>query len=307
MAKNAIMEDLKRKRKIIFSRKGMDSEYGKIVNPIMPDGLMLSLPIPREDDEKTFKEIIYKRQGYEKTLEKIIEELSYVKNKGINNKIKAMVAKGCCHPDPDINEFLRAQETNWRPAMGFTQGEKFKLIDCVRPGDIFLYYGTFKPTEESGGKLQYKSKYEEFHAIFGYLEVKEIVTEKENAERMKAEFPSHPHTAYIGNPEKRENTLFVSDKEASGIFKYAPELCLTARNRTKSVWDLQGFPEDAEIITGAKNDKKYKPVKEENQFIFESLPRGQEFIVTMPDEKSEKALIDWAKHVIEAGKIKKSD
>jgi hypothetical protein len=33
--------------KVILSRKGFDSEYGGIASPILPDGTLLSLPIPR--------------------------------------------------------------------------------------------------------------------------------------------------------------------------------------------------------------------------------------------------------------------
>jgi hypothetical protein len=36
--------------KVILSRKGFDSEYGGIPSPIMPDGTLLSLPIPYEQD-----------------------------------------------------------------------------------------------------------------------------------------------------------------------------------------------------------------------------------------------------------------
>ena len=39
--------------KIILSRKGFDSGYGKIASPILPDGTLLSMPIPTTD--KTFE------------------------------------------------------------------------------------------------------------------------------------------------------------------------------------------------------------------------------------------------------------
>ena len=45
--------------KIILSRKGFDSQYGKIKSPILPDGTLLSLPIPQENDTKTFDELYY--------------------------------------------------------------------------------------------------------------------------------------------------------------------------------------------------------------------------------------------------------
>jgi hypothetical protein len=36
--------------KIILSRKGFDSSYGGYPSPILPDGKMVSLPIPLKDD-----------------------------------------------------------------------------------------------------------------------------------------------------------------------------------------------------------------------------------------------------------------
>jgi hypothetical protein len=41
--------------KIILSRKGFDSQYGKIKSPILEDGTMLSLPIPQENDYSLYK------------------------------------------------------------------------------------------------------------------------------------------------------------------------------------------------------------------------------------------------------------
>ncbi len=36
--------------KVVLSRKGFDSANGGIPSPIMPDGTMLSLPIPLKDE-----------------------------------------------------------------------------------------------------------------------------------------------------------------------------------------------------------------------------------------------------------------
>jgi len=36
--------------KVILSRKGFDSQYGGMPSPILPDGTLLSLPIPSKTD-----------------------------------------------------------------------------------------------------------------------------------------------------------------------------------------------------------------------------------------------------------------
>ena len=41
--------------KVILSRKGMDSESGVMASPILPDGTLLSLPIPDRKAKKDMK------------------------------------------------------------------------------------------------------------------------------------------------------------------------------------------------------------------------------------------------------------
>ena len=45
--------------KIILSRKGFDSSNGSIPSPILPDGTLLSLPIPAKFDSISFDDLNY--------------------------------------------------------------------------------------------------------------------------------------------------------------------------------------------------------------------------------------------------------
>ena len=48
--------------KLIFSRKGFDSSAGGIPSPILPDGRMISLPIPANPyDKKTLHDVIWRK------------------------------------------------------------------------------------------------------------------------------------------------------------------------------------------------------------------------------------------------------
>ena len=47
--------------KIILSRKGFDSKFGGMASPILPDGTLLSLPIPSNDDVK-FSELKWSKK-----------------------------------------------------------------------------------------------------------------------------------------------------------------------------------------------------------------------------------------------------
>ena len=39
---------------MIFSRKGFDSSYGGAVSPILPDGTMVTIPIPERGPDRAF-------------------------------------------------------------------------------------------------------------------------------------------------------------------------------------------------------------------------------------------------------------
>ena len=89
--------------KVILSRKGFDSSNGGYPSPILPDGTMLSLPIP-DDIGLSYSEIQYNGITYSE----IIGQLT---NNNFNEPI--------CHLDPDIRPDLRITPAeNWFPAFG---------------------------------------------------------------------------------------------------------------------------------------------------------------------------------------------
>ena len=51
--------------KIILSRKGFDSQNGKAPSPIMPNGDLISMPIPTEDKDR-YQDLIYQGHGFAK-------------------------------------------------------------------------------------------------------------------------------------------------------------------------------------------------------------------------------------------------
>ncbi len=90
--------------KIILSRKGFDTTSGGCPSPILPDGTLLSLPIPDEEDIK-YSDLQYNGFSYDRILT------------GLN---PGAVYSGC-HLDPDIREGVRIVPVdNWRPAFGQT-------------------------------------------------------------------------------------------------------------------------------------------------------------------------------------------
>ena len=80
--------------KIILSRKGFDSENGEIPNPILPDGTLLSLPIPDNDGNNTFSSLHWNGMSYYE----IIHSLKP------RTKIKV---DDMCHLDPDLKKDVK--------------------------------------------------------------------------------------------------------------------------------------------------------------------------------------------------------
>ena len=50
--------------KVILSRKGFDSRYGSQPSPILPDGTLLSLPIPAKDELIKFSDLTYEGNSF---------------------------------------------------------------------------------------------------------------------------------------------------------------------------------------------------------------------------------------------------
>ena len=89
--------------KVILSRKGFDSQYGGMPSPILPDGTLLSLPIPSKTDMETkYRDLYYGNSSYYD----IIHTLRP------NNKIEEEYN---CHLDPDIRGAIKDRLTGWKP------------------------------------------------------------------------------------------------------------------------------------------------------------------------------------------------
>lgn len=262
--------------KIILSRKGFDSCYGGIPSPILPDGTMLSFPIP-SNDKILFSEINWKGRSY---LE-LIKELS--PNNLINDSSH-------CHLDPDLRERTINRMDGWLPAFGQTGSSLTELRDNgVDIGDLFLFFGWFKETEISNGKLQYKRRAPDIHVIYGYLQIGAIIT---SIEDIPSWLKYHPHAnpkAYAEAWANHQNAIFISTKKlsfaeqlkGSGTFRFNPIVTLTKKGCSRSKWQ---FPETMSGIEISHNPNGWK------QDYFQSAARGQEFVLDCNG-----AVMDWIK------------
>ena len=115
--------------KVVLSRKGMDSRAGGIPSPILPDGTLLSLPIPNEKSGVPYGDLVYKGRTYQQIIQQIHPTFDFQKHP-------------FCHLDPDIYGVLKNKHAGWKPAFGqYEIPAKHLDGQGVDVGDVFLFYG----------------------------------------------------------------------------------------------------------------------------------------------------------------------
>lgn len=263
--------------KIILSRKGFDSENGEIPNPILPDGTLLSLPIPDDDGNNAFSSLHWDGMSY-------YDIIHSLKPK---TKIKS---DALCHLDPDLRKDTKKRLSGWKPAFGQADAALGHLRNMgVAKGDLFLFFGWFKETELHQGELRYKKGAKHKHIIFGYMQIGNIISRKSDAPDW---LKDHPHIGDKKNRADAHNAIYLpSDKlsflpelEGSGLLNYRKDRVLTKEGMTKSKWDLPNFFKEVEI--------SYHPNPWKDNF-FQSAAKGQEFVLEATPK-----IMEWAKQII---------
>ena len=265
--------------KVILSRKGFDSSCGGQASPILPDGTLLSLPIPSNDVHK-YSELSWGCLNYLDIIKQLNPKTTL--NEGSH-----------CHLDPDLraNTLLRTKE--WKPAFGQTGSSLTELRDNgVKEGDLFLFFGWFKKTEYHNEQLRYIPKSPNLHVIYGYMQIGNIV---DSVCQIPEWLKYHPHVNlnnYKEAWEKKQNSIylpserlsFASGLSGSGIFTFRDELVLTKSGYSRSRWE---FPISMHGTPISHNPNGWK------SDYFQSAARGQEFIM-----EGSPAVMDWVRKVI---------
>ncbi|MFQ5673354.1 MAG: hypothetical protein ACE5G9_09675, partial [Nitrospinales bacterium] len=219
--------------KIIFSRKGFDSGYGGIPSPILPDGTILSMPIPNEEDHIGYQQLVLPNER--KTYWRVLREL--LRNKKLQKgKTKIPLNKHRdyhCHFDPDLRRdaLRKGRGKGWLPSLGqigAAQGHLRK--QGIQEGDLFLFFGWYQFTELRNEKLCYdEDRYiGGFHMFFGYLQVGNILKSKAIQTRAPSWLKEHPHYRLERRREDKNNAIYVAAQKLSwnkdlpggGTFKF---------------------------------------------------------------------------------------
>lgn len=263
--------------KVVLSRKGMDSVSGGIPSPILPDGTLLSLPIPDDGSGLLYEEILYKGCSYKEFIHQLCPSFNFKKY----NR---------CHLDPDLYDVLRDRPSHWKPAFGQC-GIPAKHLDKMGVGvdDVFLFYGMFRPTEyRQDGTLAYKKTVPIQHIIYGYMRVGTVLRDPI---KIKDEYYWHPHAAKKSFPDNR---LYLPADY--GVFSYNEKFLLSKPNQpNRRLWSLPAFFAESGILISWQGGKS--PILADGRAELNSTCRGQEFVITAKHPELEQKLIHWVEHL----------
>lgn len=284
--------------KVILSRKGFDSASGKLCNPILPDGTLLSMPIPGESrhpvhyDDLTYNVKDSEGKPHVMSYEDILSQLGGEK----------WVTGQQCHLDPDLRSEIMEREEGWVSAFGQCDNAK-KFLDemDISEGDLFLFFGRFRQTEFSkDGKIQYVRNAPEQHIIYGYMQVGKIIHNTE----IDKEFKWHPHAE-----NGKENNLYLPAESLSinpdmpgvGILPYSYKRVLTGFGMKISKWKLPDFIRGLDFRVETRKEELFDKFYDapDGQEYFQFIGRGQEFVLSVHESDMyakfyRKSLEEWA-------------
>jgi hypothetical protein len=274
--------------RIIFSRKGFDSRYGGGASPILPDGTMVSLPIPEKGSGLRYADIKTPRG----TMLALMRELGITRVHETN--YEPLSEKTEAHLDPDLYRSARVRHAEWRPVFGQSRAAQGHLSNQgVRAGDLFIFYGSFRRTSVLGDRLQYIG--EAFHVIYAYMRVGWVIGI--NSSTDLAWCSDHPHLVIR---TRLNNTLYVaadafgdSDRPGCAVLSFDQRRVLSKRGALSS-WHLPHcFHPDVSGRTLSYHG--VAAYSRSNEYvILKTKSPGQEYVVEATDD-----MIAWVSSVLQ--------
>jgi hypothetical protein len=264
--------------KVVLSRKGFDSAAGGVASPILPDGTMLSLPIPDRSSPIRYSDITLAghRLGH------VVESLTRGKKK----------AHFGAHLDPDLVADAYPRAEGWRPIFGQAGGEQSVLErERVGPGDLFLFFGWFREVELHGDGMRFRRGAEDQHVLWGWMQIGEVLSVGASPLPVWASY--HPHVAAAAG--RSNNTLYVASDQltldgidaafrGAGTFRaYAPELRLTKAGAKRSLWDLPAWFEPVNRPPLGYHANPSRWTRRGDRVDLQTVGRGQEFVFDSKD------------------------
>ena len=284
--------------KLILSRKGFDSAAGGVPSPVLPDGRMVSLPIPDKKSTVTYEDISYSGGS----LGPLVAHLT-------SGRIPPQYH---AHVDPDLAHESLSRLPGWRPIFGQTgQAQSHLRNNGVGPGDLFLFFGLFRRVKEQDGSYAWAPEARPCHVIWGWLQVAEVLPLGSSRPHGYEWAEYHPHfhrgidpnnVVYIARRHLALDNVNPNSFPGAGVFpRFAPSRQLTAPLAEKTTtWELPAWfhPSGNQTpLTYHSDAQRWRGQGERVQL--QAVARGQEFILDC-DEYPE--AVRWAGDLLQERK-----
>lgn len=267
--------------KVIISRKGFDSAYGRVPSPILPDGRMIALPIPDKDAPMAYDAI----QRDNIALASFVTDLKAKRGK----PAKLIVPTDRAHLDPDLDQQAVPRPDGWRPIFGQSGAALSHLMSSgVGVGDLFLFFGWFRRVEAQDGHWRYVRGADSVHALWGWMRVGAVhpvdATLPADVRRWAA---GHPH---LHGEQPRDNSVIVAADTVeiggrrlpgAGIFTSRSERVLTVAGENRSSWCMPAWmrPDAGHATLTYHGDQKRWTEVTEETCRMRAVDIGQEFVL----------------------------
>ncbi|NBB93924.1 MAG: hypothetical protein GVY32_12245 [Gammaproteobacteria bacterium] len=268
--------------KIVLSRKGFDSSAGGVPSPILPDGRLVSLPIPDPRSPLRYGEI----GGEAREIGALVSNLT-------GGRIRR---SSRAHLDPDLVAADRPRPSGWRGVFGQEAAAQGHLRnEGVGPGDLFVFFGVFQRVRYRRGRYSFDRDAPRIHVVWGWMQVERVVAVADCPPPIRRRIGDHPHFHHNAGPD---NVLYLARRRlalpepgagtlpGSGVFaRYHPLLQLTdPRAAGPSLWRLPAWlrpGEDRRALSYHRKPARWSVAG--GRLRLESASRGQEFVLDARD------------------------
>ncbi|MDO6564476.1 hypothetical protein Q4488_13885 [Amphritea sp. 1_MG-2023] len=265
--------------RIILSRKGFDSSSGGCPSPILPDGRLLSLPIPDKGSKIRYRDL--QLDGV--NAGRLVHQLSRAKVKG---------GQGA-HLDPDLQAKHLQRLPGWRPVLGQTGSAQGHLRkQGVMAGDLFLFFGLFREAEIDQRRWRFVLGSQARHIIWGWLQIDRVLKVDNLKGSDYAWLNYHPHRQGAADSA---NTLYLArdylslpgmeSVAGSGSFeRFDARLQLThAASEQASLWQLPRwfYPHQRSPLSYHTKPERWQ--LNASHCLLKAVARGQEFVLLADD------------------------
>lgn len=269
--------------KVVLSRKGFDAQYGRVPNPILPDGRLVSLPIGDKESVVSYEDL----HPWGLSVGDLVRDLTRGNTR----------PNHLAHLDPDLEPSTLPRSNDWRPLFGQAGAALGHLkAQRVEVGDLFLFFGWFREVFQVGDTWTFRPGTIPRHVVWGWMHIGAFYEVKDLPDAVRKYAHRHPHLQRSVGPS---NGLYIASDgfrvgscrvAGAGVFpSESPARRLSAEGqRLRSLWRLPKWmhPESGSTCLSYHGDPDRWSPENPDSCLLQTVGKGQEFVLTTHDQAS---------------------